>query len=105
MRGPGYRVDRQGSYENAFCEYGLCGIFVDKSGNRFMTNVEFTRSILRLGGSAYSFHMIKDGTADLQLDAIVLRYLFTAGSKEYVTISRETESGLKCTYKGGAPNI
>ena len=51
-------------------------------------------------------HIIKDGTADLQMDVVVQRTLFEAGNKRYVTISRETESGLYCTYKGGvAPNI
>ena len=51
-------------------------------------------------------HIIKDGTADLQMDVVVQRTLFEAGSKRYFTISRETESGLYCTYKGGvAPNI
>jgi len=106
--GSGYTVDSQGSYSTTQCSSShMCGIFVDKSGNRFIVDEDFKSPIYDIGYSGkYSFHMIKDGTADLQMDAVVLRPLFTAGSKRYITISRETESGFYCTYQGGvAPNI
>jgi len=112
--GDAYIVDSKGSYSIRSCKD--CNhpipIFVDKSGNRFIVDIGLIAPIYErirayyAEGWDYPVHLIKDGTTDLQMEAVVLNSFFTAGSKRYVTISRETESGLYCTYKGGvAPNI
>jgi len=129
-QGKGYRIDEQGSYSYTTnsCIDNLCIIFVDKSGNRFLARGGIKRSIYdsmyegygyndclrdRANGrfelecqSNSTYHVIKDGTSDLQIDVVIKHFLFGAGNKVYITIGRETESGLYCTYKGGvAPNI
>jgi len=107
-QGSGYQIDSQGSYTVSQCSssYG-CGIFVDKSGTRFIVNPDFKATLYDMSYSdKYSFAMLRDGTGDMVIEAIVLRPLFVAGDKRYVTISREIESGFYCTYQGGAsPNI
>ena len=103
----GYMIDSQGSYTVRTCERAPCSIFVDKSGTRFFVDGDFKTPLYDMSYSdKYSFAMLRDGTGDMVIEAIVIRPLFVAGDKRYVTISREIESGFYCTYQGGvSPNI
>ena len=104
----GYIIDAKGSYVSSDCHDGtMCTVYVDKSGRNFIVDNDFTATLGVIGvyyrGS--NFIVIKDGSSDLQMEAIVLRKFFNAGAKKYVIIGREIESGYYCTYKPMAPNI
>jgi len=71
-----------------------------------MTDAYFKESIYFRREKSSTVLMIKDGRSDMQMEAIVLRPLFSAGDKAYLILSREIESGFYCEYQGGiSPNI
>jgi len=101
-----YVIENNGDPSLRRCNYTEgCGVFVDKVGTRFMTERIFWRIYTDVHNGVYipdvyTASVLKDGTQDLTVEAIVLRKLFSGGEKRhYVAISREMVTGFYCTYQ------
>jgi hypothetical protein len=98
-----YSIDISGSHSLSLVGPGFMSI-VDKEGKRFYSRIDIARSTSWLTSrGAYSapYHIVRDTSEHMLVEAIALRELFTAGNQEYVAIGREIETGFYCSYQGG----
>ena len=106
----GYVIDEKGSSSLEKCD-GYCEIYIDKSGNKFITDSHNLSQEIELVTPQNKPHIgnvviLKDGSIDMERIGLKLGTLFNAGDKKYVTIGREVERGFFCKYQGGvSPNI